>query len=423
MKKTYLLNPNMTFTTLKTQDPSIKPAFQTPASKEQERLTRQIVDTIVPPPAASSKALRIDMAAAPASKASPPHRPLPTPVLYPDKPTVKLGLDVHLEFIMAVVQRDHSALQAPRRLTPEQLLCQVKQWVAEGLFVYAVAESCGFGFVLHRRLVEAGAQSFLITPISLNGKRKTDKLDARALCGRLSRWVDGNREELSPIRIATPEEQRARELTRRRKFLSQQIRSLANRGHGQVAEYCHQKLPGHWWGARTWKKLSLALDPWILSVLESLREIILVIQAQVDALVAQVALRQAQQPRPKGLGELTLATLDAEVCDWYRFSNRKQVGSYTGCCPGEHSSGNQRRIGSIDRLGNGRVRCLLVEAVWRFLKWQPGWKAAQKMKVKLAAGKAMKKKTVVALARQLAIDLWRWRTGRCTMAELGWIGA
>ena len=33
----------------------------------------------------------------------------------------------------------------------------------------------------------------------------------------------------------------------------------------------------------------------------------------------------------------------------------------------------------------------------------------------------MKKKTVVALARQLAIDLWRWRTGRCTMADLGWV--
>jgi hypothetical protein len=30
---------------------------------------------------------------------------------------------------------------------------------------------------------------------------------------------------------------------------------------------------------------------------------------------------------------------------------------------------------------------------------------------------------VVALARQLAIDLWRWRTGRCTMADLGWIPA
>jgi hypothetical protein len=45
------------------------------------------------------------------------------------------------------------------------------------------------------------------------------------------------------------------------------------------------------------------------------------------------------------------------------------------------------------------------------------------MKVKLAAGTAMKKKTVIALARQLAVDLWRWRTARNTMAELGWVAA
>jgi hypothetical protein len=45
------------------------------------------------------------------------------------------------------------------------------------------------------------------------------------------------------------------------------------------------------------------------------------------------------------------------------------------------------------------------------------------MKIKLAAGTAMKKKTVIALARQLAIDLWRWRTGRATLADLGWLAA
>jgi len=353
----------------------------------------------------------------------PPRQPLPTPMLYADKHSLKLGLDVHLEFIMAVVQRDHAAPQAPRKFTPEQLVFQVQKWVAEGCVVYAVAESCGFGFVLHRRLVEAGAQSFLITPIALNGKRKTDKLDARALCVRLSRWVDGNTDELAPIRIASEAEQHAREITRRRQFLCQEIRRLANRGHGQMAEYCHQQLPHRWWGERTWKKLSTTLDTWILSVLEKLREIILVIEAQVAALLAELDKRVAGQPRPKGLGVLSLVTLDAEICDWKRFYNRKQMGSYTGCCPGEHTSANKRRVGSIDRMGNGRVRTLLVEAVWRFLKWQPDWKAAQKMKVKLAAGTAMKKKTVIALARQLAVDLWRWRTGRNTMEELGWVEA
>lgn len=352
----------------------------------------------------------------------PPRQPLPRPVIDPAKPQLKLGLDVHLEFIMAVAQRDHAAPQAPRKFTRDQLVLQIPKWSAEGRQIFCVQESCGFGFTLHRQLVAAGAQSFLITPIALNGRRKTDKLDARALCLRLSRFVDGNHDELAPIRIPTEKEQRQREGTRRRQFLTKAIRMLANRGHGQVAEYNHLKLPHRWWGARNWKKLS-ALDPWLLGVLEKLRDVIVSLEAQLHELESELIARVQEQPRPKGLGEITLVTLDGEVCDWRRFHNRKQIGSYTGCCPGEHSSGGHRRVGGIDRMGNGRVRCLLVEAVWRFLLWQPQWKAAVKMKTKLGAGTAMKKKTVIALARQLAVDLWRWRTGRCTMEDLGWVAA
>ena len=67
------------------------------------------------------------------------------------------------------------------------------------------------------------------------------------------------------------------------------------------------------------------------------------------------------------------------------------------------------------------MRVLLVEAVWRLLRWQPGWHARQKLLAKLKHGASLKKKIAVALARQLAIDLWRWRTGRATAAELGWV--
>jgi hypothetical protein len=116
----------------------------------------------------------------------PPRQPLPTAVMDRTKPMLKLGLDVHLEFIMAVAQKDHAHPHAPRKFTNAALVAQVKQWVAEGFQVFCVQESCGFGFTLHRELVAAGAQSFLITPIALNGQRKTDKLDARALSLRLS---------------------------------------------------------------------------------------------------------------------------------------------------------------------------------------------------------------------------------------------
>ncbi|HOB99420.1 MAG TPA: IS110 family transposase [Verrucomicrobiota bacterium] len=412
MQKTYILNPNtklQTLTALQAQrngvtrhgvtDASRGPALQAVANRGAR-----------PKPALPRPSL-------------PPRQPLPEPVLDPTKPRLQLGLDVHLEFIMAVAQRGNTSAHAPRKFTPEQLVGQIRQWVAQGLQVFCVQESCGFGFVLHRQMVAAGALSFLITPIALNGKRKTDKLDPRALCLRLSRYLDGNRDELAPIRIPTGAEQRRREGTRRRQFLAREIRCLANRGHAQVAEYCHQSLPSRWWGPRLWKKLSTKLDAWLLGVPQKLRDLILALETQLKALEEELLHRLQGQDRSKGLGELTLVTLDGEICDWARFHNRKQVGSYTGCCPGEHSSGGKPLVGSIDRMGNGRVRALLVEAVWRFLTWQPNWKAAQRMKVKLADGPPMRKKTVIALARQLAVDLWRWRTGRCTLADLGLIPA
>jgi transposase len=412
--KTYILNPNMTFRTLTTPSAPHKPA---------NRATEELVNALLPE-ALKAKLSRPDPLAPtpPAPRALPPRQPLPRAKVDAAKPRLQLGLDVHLEFIMAVVQRGHASLQAPRHLTRAQLVEQIRRWVAEGLQVFCVQESCGFGFVLHRELVAAGAQSFLITPVALNGKRKTDKLDARALCLRLSRWLDGNTDELAPIRIPSEAEQRRRDGTRRRKFLGRAIRRLGNHGHGQVAEYCHAPLPSRWWGARNWKKLS-TLDPWVLGLLTQLREVILVLEAQLETVEAELVARVQGQERPKGLGEITLVTLDGEICDWGRFYNRKQIGSYTGCCPGEHTSAGKRRLGSIDRMGNGRVRSLLVEAVWRFLQWQPQWKAAARMKVKLAAGTALRKKTVVALARLLAIDLWRWRTGRATLADLGWVAA
>lgn len=73
-------------------------------------------------------------------KLFPPRQPLSTAVLDPAKPRLKLGLDVHLEFIMAVAQKDHAQPHAPRKFTRPQLVAQVKQWIAEGLQVCCVQE-------------------------------------------------------------------------------------------------------------------------------------------------------------------------------------------------------------------------------------------------------------------------------------------
>ena len=124
------------------------------------------------------------------------------------------------------------------------------------------------------------------------------------------------------------------------------------------------------------------------------------------------------------MGALTLQTIENEVGDWHRFANRRQVGSYTGLCGGVSSSGQSTRLLSITKHGNVRLRTALVELAWRMVLWQPQSKSVQSWKdvffAQKKASAAARKKATVGLARQLAVDLWRWRTGRATAAELGW---
>lgn len=349
---------------------------------------------------------------------APPAPPAPGPRL-----VFKLGLDVDLHWIVVAVQCGCGVIALPQKFTRARLLQWVRAQVAAGHQVHTVYEACGFGYTLHHALVAAGAHSLVTTPMRLapERRRKNDRLDARELCVRLARHLDGHGHELKPIRIPSPEEQERRELGRQREFFVREVRRLENHGRALRIEFEHQTLPGGWAGPRKWKELAGECTPFVRTQLEPIVAQIRAVRKQLAQLTRQIAAPVAAQKLPAGLGALTVARLDSEVCDWRRFQGRKAIGSYTGCCPSEHSSGGVQRFGHIDRHGNKHVRTLLVEAVWRLLRWQPQWHARVKYLPRLQHGAALKKKIAVALARQLAIDLWRWRTGRATAAELGWV--
>jgi transposase len=320
------------------------------------------------------------------------------------------------------VQCERGRIGPARKLSREQLLIWVKQKVALGHVVHTVYECCGFGYTLHEELRQAGAHSLITTPMRLNleRRRKNDRMDARELCVRLSRHLDGHQDELRPIRIPSRAEQQRRELGRQREFWKRQLRRLENHGRALRIEHEHETLPAGWAGPRKWKAIAPQCSAFVRTQLESVVEQIRGAKVNLDRLSAEIEMLVGEEKIPVGLGALTVSLMEGEVCDWRRFSHRKAVGSYTGCCPSEHSSSGVQRFGAIDRHGNKHLRVLLVEAVWRLLRWQPNWHARQKYLQKLRHGASLKKKMAVALARQLAIDIWRWRTGRATAAELGW---
>ena len=333
-----------------------------------------------------------------------------------------LGLDVDLNNVVTAIQCDQGAIALAQKFTRAQLLAWIQKQIAAGHAVHTVYEACGFGCTLHHALVAAGAQSIVTTPMRLSPerRRKNDRLDARELCVRLARHRDGREHELKPIRIPTAAEQQRRELGRQREFFKRELRRLENHGRALRIEFEHETLPAGWAGPRKWKQIAPHCSEFVRGQLEPVVAQIRACQVQMEKLTDQIEALVAEEKLPKGLGALTVSLLDGEVCDWKRFRHRKAIGSYTGCCPSEHSSGGVQRFGHIDRHGNKQVRVLLVEAVWRLLKWQPHWHARVKYLAKLKHGASLKKKIAVALARQLAIDLWRWRTGRATAAELGW---
>jgi len=349
--------------------------------------------------------------------------PVATPSSAPGPRHVfKLGLDVDLHFVVTALQCDHGPIKPAQKFTRARLLAWVQEQVAAGHTVHTVYECCGFGYTLHEALTVAGAHSLVTTPLRLSPerRRKNDRLDARQLCVRLSRHLDGHAHELAPIRIPTRAEQERRETGRQREFWKRELRRLENHGRALRLEFEHQTLPAGWAGPRKWKPLAAQCSEFVRAQLEPVVAQIRACKVQLDALTAQLEARVAHEKIPAGLGALTVALMDAEVCDWDRFQHRKAPASYSGCCPSEHSSGGVQRFGHIDRHGNKHLRVLLVEAVWRLLRWQPGWHARLKYLPKLKHGASLKKKIAVALARQLIVDVWRWRTGRATAAELGW---
>ena len=299
---------------------------------------------------------------------------------------------------------------------------------SRGWRVAVGVEACGFGWLFQSRLRKAGAEVFTFATEALTGRRKTNQRDAAALARLVAgRVIHGDVESGRVVREPSPDEQKRRFLTRHRAQLIAHRGRIEAQGRGLIYDHGIEAAPECWWGKKTWPRFSELLartgHSWLRDVLEHQRDHALFVHAQILALDAQIAaLAPSTEEQPHGLGDLTAAMLNAEVMDWARFKNRKQAGSFVGCSPSEHSTGEGQVLGNIDRQGNRRIRSALVEAVWRMLRWNSGWRGFAKMGDILRDKKGSsvrKKKAVIACVRLLFVDLWRLHTRRTTLAELG----
>ena len=131
---------------------------------------------------------------------------------------IKLGIDMHQDFCVVVMQEGGSNPKPPQRFAKEAFpywAARLKQ--KSGAEIYAVYEACGFGFTLQRQLSALSIRCYVVCSQKLderNKRVKTDSLDAKALCLRLDRFVQGNKDALALVRVPTEEEERSRAIHR-----------------------------------------------------------------------------------------------------------------------------------------------------------------------------------------------------------------
>ena len=334
---------------------------------------------------------------------------------------LKLGLDVHYRQVTVAMQEEAGALKAVGRMGHDGFGNWVEKKLKAGWEIYSCYEAGASGYWLHRDLVKLGIKNLVVAPKAMgqDKRQKTDRRDSAELVDQLDRYLRGNRKALNPVAIPTTEQEQKRALIRyHRQIMADRTRYEA-RGKGLL---CAQgiEVQGRWWQPQAWKGLKThgRFQAWMQTQLQGWRRKLLAAEAEQQKLRKQI---EALAPAvlPKGVGAYSIVALEYELKGLARFKTARALSSYTGLCPGIHSSDGRGKEGSINRCGNAAVRWNLVEMVWRLLKWQPDYQPVRQLAASLVRSKRARKRLVVKAARQLAIDLWRLETGRITAQELG----
>jgi len=315
---------------------------------------------------------------------------------------IKLGIDVHQDFYVVVEQMGGTNPKPPQRFGKQAFLHWATKLKQSGAEVQAVYEACGFGFALQRQLSALGIVCHVVCPQKLderNKRVKTDGLDAKALCLKLDRFIQGNRDAMALVRVPTEQEEQQRAIHRQREQLVGARKRLEAQRRSLMVNHGFEPVKS-WWKRGNFG--ALQVPEWMKELLGNSQPILLGLQQKIAALTLQLQVAAASK-QPRGLGAMTSVIIDREIGDWNRFNNRRQVGSYTGLCPGEYSSGNTRVQSCVTKHGNPRLRAALVELAWRLVRFQPSYKPVLKWRAILAKGAlatgAARKKAIVAVAR------------------------
>jgi len=357
-----------------------------------------------------------------------------------DKFITYVGLDVHKDTIVIAIaesgKRGEVREYGKIPNTPAALktaAAKLARGGSELRFCYE-AGPCGSG--IQRQLAACGHECVVVAP-SLIPRRpgdriKTDRRDAINLA-KLHRAG-----ELTAVWVPDQAHEAIRDLVRARLAAVRTLRQARQQLSGFLLRHGHHYHRPAWTQMhRRWLAGLRFEQPVHHIVLEDCIAAVEAATARRDRLQAYIeaavpdwslapVVRALQALR--GMALVVAATLVAELGDITRFANPRQLMSYLGLVPSEHSTGRTRRQGGITKAGNGAARRMLIEAAWSYrfparisrelLSRQEGlpkaicdvaWKAQERLCRRYRRlARAGKLPTVVtaAIARELSGFVW-----------------
>jgi transposase len=285
------------------------------------------------------------------------------------------------------------------------------------------------GFWLHRFLASHGIENLVVDSSSIEVSRrrrraKTDRLDAESLLDLLLRHLAGSRKKVwSVVRVPTVEQEDRRHLHRELQSAKRDRTRVTNRMKGLLANHgltldLRKDVPAQlaalrqWDGsplaaglrarlAREWERVQFYAD--LIERLEAERRKLL--REAKDPVIAKAL----QLNCLRGIGVNSAWLYVMELFGWRELRNRREVGAIVGLTPTPNESGQQERERGVSKAGNRHVRAMAIEIAWGWLRFQPNSELSKWYQRRFGSGsKRVRKIGIVALARKLMIELWRF---------------
>jgi transposase len=286
------------------------------------------------------------------------------------------------------------------------------------------------GFWLDRALRANGIENLVVDSASIEvprraRRRKTDRLDLVKLMALLLRWAEGERKAWSVVRVPSAEAEDVRQLSRAIERLKAERGRHRTRIHSLLATQGLrvERIGGAQWadrvaGLRTWD--GAPLGRWLQCDLVLEGERLAQVEAQLAALKEERDALVATSNAPVAVKARRLAALGAiaaessfvfatELFGWRTFANRRELAGAVGLTGTPWRTGNTVRDQGLSKAGNRRMRTMLVEIAWCWLRYQPQSALALWWQSRFAkTGGRTRKAAIVALARKLLVALWRY---------------